>query len=107
MQKLNIFIVILLAGSLRLPAQQDYTYVVDEEFIHYENIYKGVEGLLIEGDQYIVGAQFHISSGHFSMIRLFADGTYDGSFGFMNSNGGGGGHFTGCQMDICVSIGLH
>src|SRR5690554_7842584 len=92
MLRLITITLILLAGSFWLPAQQDYTYVVDEDFTHYENIYKAVEGLLwTENDQIIISAQFHISSGHFGMVRLFSNGMYDDSFGYSNSNGGGGG----------------
>lgn len=104
--KLFFTIVSLLAGSLSLSAQQGYTYEVDEDFEHYEFIYREVEGLFYtENNQIIISARFHSSSGHFSLIRLFSDGTYDDSFGYTNSNGGGGGKYIAYQMAICVFTG--
>lgn len=92
MIRLLVISVILLAGSLALPAQQGYTYVVDEEFNHYENIFKAVEGLLwTESNHIIVSAKWHPLSGHRGIIRLYPTGDFDDSFGTPSSLGGGGG----------------
>lgn len=101
MQKLLSFLIILLAGSTILPAQQGYTYVVDEEFFHYENIFIRVEGLvLIESNQIVVSAHWHPLSGHRGIIRLYTTGDFDDSFGTPSSLGGGGGHYSKYREDI-------
>ena len=101
MQKLLSLIIILLAGSITLPAQQGYTYVVDEDFVHYENIFKAVEGLVLtESNQIVVSAQWHPMSGHQRIVRLNSNGTHDPSFGTPSSTGGGGGYCIVYQMVI-------
>jgi hypothetical protein len=90
--------VILLAGRLFLPAQQDFTYVVDEDFVHYQNIFKAVEGLVwTEFNQVIVSAKWHPLSGHRGIVRLYPTGDFDNSFGTPSSLGGG--HCSECQED--------
>ncbi|TVR36644.1 MAG: hypothetical protein EA392_14770, partial [Cryomorphaceae bacterium] len=86
--------VILWAGCVKLSAQQGYTYVVDEEFVHYENIFIRVEGLVLtESNQIVVSAHWHPLSGHRGIVRLYPTGDFDNSFGTPSSLGGGGALF--------------
>jgi len=86
--------IILLSRAVIGLCQQGYTYEIDEDWVYETSIFKEVNSLiLVEDEKVVLSARFHWDTGHFSHIRLNANGGIDNSFGLTTTVTGGGGNY--------------